>query len=143
MKHILLFLVLSLVSVSAAVAEDPDGRTAFISAPGRDIEAAMKRAEKEKKRVLVFVVEPGKKAGTHIRGTMETPEAKKLAEDNFVVVFVTSRKEKHVAGMVDDVSPVHPAYVLFKTDGTVIEKGDAAMGGNNGLNWLRKISAAP
>jgi hypothetical protein len=64
-------------------------------------------------------------------------------KDNFLVAIVPNSKEKHVAGLVDDVNPMHPAYVLFKADGTVVEKGDAAMGAANGLEWVKKMIATP
>ena len=127
----------------SAVAEDLDGRTAFLSAPTRDVGGALERAGKENKRVLVFVVNPGKHHGGHIVGTMEVAETKQLVKDNFIVVLVTNPHEKHVAGLVDDVVSIHPAYIVFKADGTVVEKGDAAMGGNNGLIWMKKLVAMP
>jgi hypothetical protein len=143
MKYLLLFLSLVLLPLAKGVAEDVDGRSAFLTAPGRDVAQALKRAGDEKKRVLVFVVNTTKHHGGHILGTMEVEETKKLVRDNFVVVIVTNPHEKHIAGLVDDVVPVHPAYVVFKPDGTVVEKGDAAMGGANGLKWIQKLVAAP
>ncbi|HSI11549.1 MAG TPA: hypothetical protein VK961_05870 [Chthoniobacter sp.] len=143
MKYITLLLAFILLSVGRTFGEDLDGRSAFLSAPGRDVSQALKRAEQEKKKVLVFVVNTAKKQAGHLIGTMEVPETKKLVHDNFVVVIVTNPHEKHVAGLVDDVVPIHPSYVVFKADGTVLEKGDAAMGGNNGLNWIKKLVATP
>jgi hypothetical protein len=143
MKYFILALCLILLVPANILAEDQDGRTAFLSAPGRDVGQALKRAGEEKKRVLVFVVNPTKHHGGHIIGTMEVEETKKLVRDNFIVVIVTNPHEKHVAGLVDDVVPIHPAYVIFKPDGTVVEKGDAAMGGNNGLKWIQKLVATP
>jgi hypothetical protein len=143
MKHLVVLFCLILFPLTVTIAEDVDGRTAFLSAPGRDVAQAMKRAGDEKKRVLVFVVNPAKRHGGHIIGTMEVEETKKLVKDNFVVVIVTNPHEKHIAGLVDDVVSVHPAYVVFKPDGTVVEKGDAAMGGANGLKWIQKLVATP
>ena len=143
MKQLALLLALLAFPLTATFAADPDGRSAFINPPGRDITAALKRAETEKKRVLVFIVDPAKKEGFHIEGTMGSAEAKKLVKDNFLVVIIPSAKEKHVAGLVDDVTPVHPAYVLFKADGTVIAKGDAAMGAANGLKLIQGWVANP
>lgn len=143
MKQFILLLALLVFSVAATMAEDLDGRTAFSTPPGRDIGAALKRAAAEKKRVLVFIVDPAKKQGFHIKGTMGSDEAKKLVKDNFIVVLINNANEKHVAGLVEDVSPVHPAYVLFKSDGTVAAKGDAAMGAANGLKLIQEWVAAP
>jgi len=143
MKKLILFLSLIVSAFSVAVAEDLDGRTAFLTPPGRDISAALKRADTEHKRVLVFIVDPGRKEGFHIRGTMDAPETKKLVKDNFLVVIIPSSKEKHVAGLVDDTNPMHPSYVVFNADGTVVAKGDAAMGGANGFNWIKQLIATP
>lgn len=126
-----------------ARADDLDGRSAFLGAPGRDVAEAMKKAGEIDKRVLVFVVNPAKHEGKHIVGTMGVAETKSLVRDNFIVVIVTNPHEKHVAGLVDDVVSVHPAYILFKPDGTVVDKGDAAMGAANGLNWAKKLVAMP
>jgi hypothetical protein len=125
------------------LAEDLDGRTAFASTPGRSVGAALQRAEKENKRVLVLVVDPGKKQGFHIKGTMGAEDTKQLVKDHFLVVIVTNPNEKYIAGLVDDVVSVHPAYVLLKPDGTVVTKGDAAMGAANGLKWAQQLVAMP
>jgi hypothetical protein len=143
MKHYALVLCLVLFSLAKTLGEDVDSRTAFLTAPGRDVAQAMKRAGEENKRVLVCVVNTAKHHGGHIIGTMEVEETKKLVRDNFVVVIVTNPHEKHIAGLVDDVVSVHPAYVVFKPDGTVVDKGDAAMGGANGLKWIQKLVATP
>lgn len=143
MKSFVLLLSLLLVSAVVTLAEDLDGRTAFATTPGRDISAALKRAEKENKRVLVFIVDPGKKEGIHIKATMGAEETKKLVKDNFLVVIVTNPHEKYIQGVVDDVISVHPAYVLFKPDGTVVAKGDAAMGAGNGVKWAQQLVATP
>jgi hypothetical protein len=103
----------------------------------------LERAGKEQKRVLVFVVNPAKREGFHIKGTMGAAETKQLVKDNFLVVIVTNPSEKYIAGLVDDVVSVHPAYVLFKPDGTVMAKGDAAMGAANGVKWAQQLVAMP
>ena len=138
----LFVLLVSLWAIpGAAWAEDLDGRTAFATTPGRSVGAALARAAKENKRVLVFVVDLGKKEGGHIKGTMGAEETKQIVKDNFLVVIVTNPAEKYIAGLVDDVVSVHPAYVLFKPDGTVLAKGDAAMGAANGLKWAQQLAA--
>jgi hypothetical protein len=143
MKSFVFLILLLAFTAVGAIAEDLDGRTAFLSAPGRDIGAALKRADTEHKRVLVFISNPARKHGSHINGTMGAPETKKMVKENFIVVIVPNSTDKHVAGLVDDVNPVHPAYVVFKPDGTVVEKGDAAMGAGNGYNWMQKLVATP
>jgi hypothetical protein len=143
MKRIFLVVALLVVPTLLALAEDLDGRSAFLTPPGRDVGAALKRAESEKKRVLVFVADPARKVGFHIRGTMEAPETKKMVKESLIVVFVPNNKEKHVAGLVDDVNPMHPGYVVFNADGTVLEKGDGAMGAAKGLEWIKKLVATP
>ena len=143
MKYFVLLLLALVVPSTPTFAEDLDGRSAFLNPPGRDIGAALKRAETEHKRVLVFISDPGRKEGFHIKGTMEAPETKKLVKENFLVVLIPNKQEKHVAGLVDDVIPMHPAYVVFKPDGTVQAKGDAAMGSANGFKWVQQLIATP
>ncbi len=137
-------LVLSLLfsTVGLSVADD-DGRSAFTATPGRDVGAALKRAERENKRVMVIIVEPGKKQASHLNATMQAEETKKMVKENFIVVVLSNRKEKHVAGLVDDVMSVHPAYVILKPDGTVESKGDAAMGAGPGLKWMQQLVTKP
>jgi len=142
MKHLFCLLALLVVVPVLGWAAD-DARSAFLNPPGRDIGAALKRATTEKKRVMVFTVDPARKQASHLEATMETPEAKQLVKDNFLVVIIPNRNEKHIAGMVDDVSPVHPAYVIFNPDGSVLEKGTAAMGAALGLQWVKKLADTP
>ena len=140
----LFVLFLSLWAISGiSLAEDLDGRTAFLTTPGRSVSAALNRAGKERKRVLVFVVNPAKREGGHIKGTMGADETKQIVRDHFLVVIVTNPSEKYIAGVVDDVVSVHPAYVLFEPDGTVLAKGDAAMGAANGVKWAQQLAALP
>ena len=143
MKLFVLILSLLIMPIAVTVAEDLDGRSAFASTPGRDVGAALKRAGIEKKLVLVFVVDPGKKQAPHLQATMQAEETKKLVKEQFLVVIIPKANEKHVAGLVDDVVSVHPAYVVFKPDGTVVAKGDAAMGAGNGLKWIQQLVATP
>lgn len=142
MKALLSVLSLLLLAIGTCVADD-DGRSAFTVTPGRDIGAALKRAERENKRVLVVIVEPGKKQAPHLNATMQAEETKKMVKDHFIVVVLSNRKEKHVAGLVDDVMSVHPAYVIFKPDGAVESKGDAAMGAGPGLKWMEQLVGKP
>jgi hypothetical protein len=128
---------------AVAEKEEADNRSAFLTAPGRDIDAALQLAEKQKKRVLAFVFDPRQQHSFHLKETMSSPEAKRLVNENFIVVFTASPDEKHLAGAVDGVSPVHPAWVLLKPDSTVVEKGDAAMGANRGLKWIQHLVALP
>jgi hypothetical protein len=123
--------------------EEADTRSVFTTAPGKDIDAALELAAKQNKRVLVFVFDPLQQHSFHLKATMGAPETRKLVDANFVVVFVSDSDAKHVSGQVNDISPAHPAWVLFKPDGKVVEKGDAAMGAERGLKWIQHLVALP
>jgi hypothetical protein len=137
MKHLTFLILLLALPLAAFSADDDEARSAFLTPPGRSVAAALKRAATENKRVLVFVTDPKKKQAVHLKATLETPETKKLVKDNFLVVL-TDFKDKAVSGIIKGVNPAHPAYVLFKPDGTVIEQGTAAMGPGNGYNTVKK-----
>src|SRR5690606_8389155 len=106
-----------------------DARSSLGITAGRSITAALKRAEKEDKRVLVFAVDESKTAqGFHIRGMLEFEETKQRVRDHFLLV-VTDFKDKDIRDLVVNESTERPFYVLFNKDGTVAQKGSAAMGG--------------
>jgi hypothetical protein len=124
---------------SVEATEATDCRSAFLTAPDTNVDAALQRAENEKKRVLVFVFDPLQQHSFHLKATVSSPETRKLVDENFIVVFTSDPEEKHVFGLVDDISPAHPAWVLFKPDGTMVEQGDAAMGTERGLKWIQRL----
>lgn len=126
-----------------AETEEAESRAAFTTAPGKDIDAALKLAETAKKRVLVFVLDRLQQHSFHLKATMSSAETRKLIEENFLVVCVSDADAHYVSGKVNDVSPVHPAWLLLKPDGTVVEKGDAAMGADRGLKWIQHLVALP
>lgn len=128
---------------AVAGSEEVESRSAFTTAPGKDIDAALKLAETSKKRVLVFVLDPIQQHSFHLKATMSSPETRKLVDENFIVVFVSDSDAKYISGKVDDVSPVHPAWLLLRPDGTVVERGDAAMGADRGLKWIQHLVALP
>lgn len=138
-----LILLWSVILLSLpAFGADLDGRSAFTPPPGRDIGAALKRAERENKRVLVFLVDPAKNQAQHLIGTMSPAETKQTVKDHFIVVLLTNPHEPHIAGQVTDVVSVHPAYFLFDKDGKILAKGDAAMG-NYSIAWSKKLAEMP
>jgi hypothetical protein len=137
MKHLALLLLLLGLANSARAVEDAEAKTAFLTPPGHSVAAALKRAVTENKRVLVFVTDPKKGHAGHLKATLGTAETKQMVRDNFLVVL-TDFHDKAVSGIIHGVNPAHPAFVLFKPDGTVIEQGTAAMGAANGYNLVKK-----
>lgn len=123
--------------------EEAEERSAFLTAPGKDIDAALEQAGKDKKRVLIIVSDPRQQHSFHLKATMSNPETKRLVNENFIVVFVSDADAKHVAGAVNDVSPAHPAWLLLRPDGSVVERGDAAMGADRGLKWIQRMIGTP
>jgi hypothetical protein len=139
-----LALVLPLLGflVTAAFADDAAARAAFSTPPGRSVATALKRAVVENKRVLVFVTDPKKGHAFHLKATVSSEETQKLLKENFIVVL-TDFHDKYVSGVIKDVNPEHPAFVLFKPDGTVIEQGTAAMGAARGFDLVKKWVTNP
>lgn len=138
MKSILLIGVLAILSAGANRAEEVDTRSAIGITAGRSVDAAVKRAAKENKRVLVLVVDPTKKAQTfHIKGMMEFEETKNLVKDHFILV-VTDFRDKNIRDHVEKESTERPVYVLLNKDGSLVQKGTTAMGGANGNKLVKE-----
>jgi hypothetical protein len=102
------------------------------------VDAAIKRGKADKKRVLVFVLDEKKASNaSHIKGMLEFDETKKLVQDHFLIV-VTDFKNKGVRDIVGKDPTDRPVYVLFNTDGTVVQKGVTAMGGSAGNKLVKE-----
>jgi hypothetical protein len=134
-----LFALLPAVTVNA---EEFDARATLGVSAGRSVDAAIKRADKEKKRVLVFAIDPDKKGQVfHIEGMLEFEETKKLVRENFIIV-TTNFKEKTIRTHAANAGTDRPMYFLFDKDGKLIEKGATNMGGQKGSelvkNWVAK-----
>lgn len=115
---ILSFLMLVLVCVNVQAAEF-DSRAAFGMAPARDVDAALKRAAKDKKQVILFGFDPmadGSFPGYGIAYFMEQPETKKLVKENYIVV-VLERGHKDLERYPNPGTPEKPYYALIRPDG--------------------------
>ena len=138
MKTFAALLLSALASIAVVSAEEFDARDSLGINAGRSVDAAIKRAAKEDKRVLVLALDPDKKnQGFHIRGMMEFEETKDLVKEHFILV-VTDFKDKHIRDLVGEITKERPMYVLFNKDGTVAEKGTAAVGGKVGAELVKK-----
>jgi hypothetical protein len=143
MKTLLsLLLLFALLPVSSVSAEEFDARAVLGVNAGRSVDAAIKRAEKEKRRVLVIALDPDKNGQVfHIEGMFEFEETKKLVKENFIVV-ATDFKEKTIRTHAANASTERPMYFLFDKDGKLIEKGATNVGGAKGnqivKNWVTK-----
>ena len=138
------FLVLALVCVSVQAAEF-DGRAVFGTAPGHDVDSAVKRAVKEKKKVLLFGFDPkegGSYPGYDINFFMDLGETKKLVKDNFIVV-VLERGHKDLQRYPNPGSPEKAYYVLISAEGKSLASGPAGINGNSSLNMVKQWLAQP
>jgi thioredoxin-related protein len=132
-----LILAVALCLLSSAVAEEVDTRAAIGITSGRSVNAAVKRAEKENKQVLVLVVDASKQSQAfHIKGMMEFEETKDLVKEHFILVM-TDFEDKNIRDYVKTENRERPAYVLLGKDGKVIQKGTAAVGGRVGNDLVK------
>lgn len=112
----MLMLVLGCVNMQAA---EFDSRAAFGMAPARDVDAALKRAAKDKKLVVLFGFDPkadGSYPGYGIAYFMESAETKKLVKERYIIV-VLERGHKDLERYPNPGVPEKPYYVLIRPDG--------------------------
>lgn len=143
MKKFFLFALLATLSPNVVKADEFDARAVLDVNEGHNVEGAIKRAEKEKKRVLVFALDAKKdNQAFHIKGMLEFEETKKLVKENFLIV-VTDFKEKTIRPLVAGGATDRPMYFLFDKDGKLIQKGTTAMGGAKGNELVKGWTAKP
>ena len=137
----LLSLVLLTFGCLSAQAESFDSRAVLGITSGVSVDAAVKRAKKENKRVLVFALDEKKSSqGFHIKGMLEFEEAKKLVQEHFLLV-VTDFKDKHIRDQIGSDGTDRPMYFLLDADGKIIQKGTTAMGGAAGAKLVKGWTA--
>lgn len=139
LPHLLLVLAFPLHLASA---DELDARAVFGTPAGHSVDGALKRAAKENKRVLVFVMDTKKNQAFHIKAFAENAETKNLLKENFLIV-ITDFKDKAVASSLPGTDNERPMYVLFGKDGKVIKADTAAMGANNGNKLVKEWVAMP
>lgn len=144
MKIVLVTLLIALSSITGLAGEF-DARAIFGTVPARDLDAALKRAEKDKRRVfLVFwnSKEKGNYPGLEIRYFAELQETKKLLKDNFVLVLL-DRAHNDVKKYIPADNIEKAQWVLIAPGGQVVKQ--AAVYGNPdvGLRTVKELVALP
>ncbi len=146
MKALLsILLLVSFCLPHAALAGPFDARAVFDAAPGRDIDGALKRAARDKKRVLLFSYdekEGGNWPGLSLRHFMDLPETKKLVKENFILVLLV-KGHKALDVYHPPVVTGSPFYVLINPDGTIVKAADTYGNPGSGLKAVKELIALP
>jgi hypothetical protein len=139
MKTTLLLPILLLtLGLSQVQADTFDSRAVLGITSGVSVDAAVKRGKADNKRVLVFALDDKKTSNAfHIKGMLEFEETKKLVKENFLIV-VTDFKNKNVRDYLAKEPTDRPMYLLFDTEGKVVQKGVTAMGGAAGNKLIKE-----
>lgn len=122
-----------------------DVRAAFDTTPGRDMDAALKRAEKEKKRVFLATYDPkegGNFPGLDIKYFTDLQETKKLLKDNFILVLLL-KGHKDLAKFKPSGNTEKAYYVLVSSSGQVIKSDKMAANPEEGLKIVKELVALP
>lgn len=134
-------LVILSCSGLSAPADEFDAQSFLGVSAGNSVGAAIKRGEKDGKKVLVFAYDSKKQnQAFHIKGMLDLEETRKLVRENFLVV-VTDFKDKNVRDHVGSETQTRPMYFLFGPDGKLIQKGTAAMGASLGGKLVKEWTA--
>ncbi len=140
----LLILVVALFSIVIHAAEF-DARAAFGSVPGRDLDSALKRAQKENKRIFLAIYDPKgdyNDQGLQIKYFTDLEETKKLLKDNFVVVLL-ARTHKDAAKYIGAMNTERPRYILLSSTGNKIKDDTLAANPEDGLRRIKELVAMP
>lgn len=140
-----LLLLTTLLFTVAASAKDFDARSAFGTTPGRDLDAALKRAQKDSKRVFVAVYDPKgdyNDQGLQIKYFTDLEETKKLLKDNFIIVLLP-RDHKDLAKYAGGGNTERPYYILLSPTGTKIKQDNLVANPADGLRRTKEIVATP
>ena len=134
----LLPILLLALGLSQVQADTFDSRAVLGITSGVSVDAAVKRGKADNKRVLVFALDDKKTSNAfHIKGMLEFEETKKLVKENFLIV-VTDFKNKNVRDHLAKEPTDRPMYLLFDTEGKVVQKGVTAMGGAAGNKLVKE-----
>jgi hypothetical protein len=134
----LLPLLLLTLGFSQAQADTFDSRAVLGMTSGVSVDAAVKRGKADNKRVLVFALDDKKTSNAfHIKGMLEFEETKKLVKENFLII-VTDFKNKNVRDHLTKEPTDRPMYLLFDTEGKMVQKGVTAMGGAAGNKLVKE-----
>ena len=138
-------LLMALLCCTSLMAADFDAQAVFGYPPGHDVDAALKRAAKAKKKVLLFSYDPkaaGLYPGLDITYFMELLETKKLVKENFIVV-VLLRGHKDLERYKSPGAPEKAYYALISADGHTAKTGMAATNPEGGLKNVKEWLAMP
>lgn len=143
MKTIVLTFLLAFWSITA-IAGEFDAHAAFGTAPGHDLNAALKRAEKDKKRVLLFFWNPKEKdyPGLDMKYFAELKETKKLLKDNFILVLL-DRGHNQVKKYLPEGNIEKPWWVLIEADGQLVRQKAVYANPDEGLKTVKELVALP
>lgn len=144
MKNLILIASLSL-STLAVNAADFDARAAFGSAPGRDLDAALKRAQKDGKKVFLAVYDPKgdyNNQGLQIKYFTDLEETKKLLKENFVVVLLPVG-HKDLANITSGTNLERPRFFLLSSTGQKIKDDTLAQNAEYALKVVKELVALP
>jgi hypothetical protein len=134
----LLPILLLTLGLSHVQADTFDSRAVLGMTSGVSVDAAVKRGKADNKRVLVFALDDKKTSNAfHIKGMLEFEETQKLVKENFLIV-VTDFKNKNVRDHLAKEPTDRPMYLLFDTEGKVVQKGVTAMGGAAGNKLVKE-----
>jgi hypothetical protein len=144
MKTVILAIIVAFWSITA-IAKPFDARATFGVAPGLDLNAALKRAEKDKKRVLLFFWnsrEKGNYPGLEMKYFAELQETKQLLKDNFILVLL-DRDNKDVKKYLPEGNIEKAQWVLIAPDGSVVQRGPTDVNPEGGLKKVKELVALP
>lgn len=134
----LLPILLLTLGLRQTQADTFDSRAVLGMTSGVSVDAAVKRGKADNKRVLVFALDDKKTSNAfHIKGMLEFEETKKLVKENFLIV-VTDFKNKNVRDYLAKEPTDRPMYLLFDTEGKMVQKGVTAMGGAAGNKLVKE-----
>lgn len=141
-RFLLLAALVSLSIFPTARADDFDAQSFLGMSAGNSVGAAIKRGEKDGKKVLVYAYDAkAANQAFHIKGMLQLEETRQLVRENFLIV-VTDFKDKNIREHVGSESQTRPMFFLFGTDGKLIQKGTAAVGPTVGGKMVKDWTAA-
>lgn len=145
MKTACISALLSLLLHSIVFAGPFEPREVFGIAPGRDLDAALKRAQTDRKRVLLFYwnsKEKERDPGLEMRYFAEREETKKVMKNNFVIVLL-DREHKDVKPYLTGQNIEKAQWALIRNDGKLI-KTEAVYGNPDvGLRVVNELALMP
>ena len=144
MKNIVATLLVVFWSITGLAGEF-DARATFGVVPARDLDSALKRAEKDKKRVfLVFwnSKEKGNNPGLDIRYFAELQETKKLLREHFVLVLL-DREHRDVKRYIPQGNIEKAQWVLIGAGGRVVKQAAVYANPDVGLRTVKELVALP